>query len=107
MQFKHRLDDLERRFEELTTQMADPAVINDPAQYRKVAKAQRDMQEVVNKYREWKIADRNLKEARQMLAETDPDLRAMAEEEIAHLEPAMAKYEQELKLLLLPKDPND
>src|SRR5579871_4417883 len=107
MQFKHRLDDLERRFEDLTAQMADPVLINDPAQYRKVAKSQRDMEEVVSKYRDWKSADRNLKKARAMLEETDPELRAMAQEEIAHLEPALERYEQELKVLLLPKDPND
>jgi peptide chain release factor 1 len=107
MQFQHRLDDLERRYEDLTAQMADPALINDPGQYRKVAKAQRDMQEVVAKYREWKTADRNLKQARAMLEESDPDLRAMAQEEIAHLEPDLNRFEQDLKILLLPRDPND
>src|SRR5580658_8257538 len=106
MQFQHRLDDLERRFEDLTAQMADPALINDPAQYRKVAKAQRDVQEVVNKYREWKTADRNLKEARAMMEEPDPEMRAMAQDEILKLEPQSAQIEQDLKLLLLPKDPN-
>jgi peptide chain release factor 1 len=107
MQFQHRLEDLERRFEDLTAQMADPVLINDPAQYRKVAKSQRDMQEVVGKYREWKTADQNLKEARVMLEESDPDIRGMAQEEITRLEPDLIRYEQELKLLLLPKDPND
>jgi peptide chain release factor 1 len=107
MQFQHRLDDLERRFEDLTAQMADSALINDPAQYRKVAKAQRDMQEVVNKYRDWKTADRNLKEARAMMEEPDADMRAMAQDEILKLEPQLAQIEQDLKLLLLPKDPND
>jgi len=107
MQFEHRLDDLERRFDELTAQMADPTLINDPAAYRKVAKAQRDMQEVIGKYREWKTADRNLKEARVMMEEPDPDLRTMAQDEILKLEPQLAQIEQDLKLLLLPKDPND
>src|SRR5271169_4563013 len=87
--------------------MADPALINDPAQYRKVAKAQRDMQEVVHKYREWKTADRNLKEARAMMAEPDADMRAMAQDEILKMEPQLEQIEQDLKLLLLPKDPND
>jgi peptide chain release factor 1 len=107
MQYRQKLDDIERRFEELTAQMADHAVINDPSQYRKVAKSHSELTEVVSKYREWKTADRNLADARQMLDESDPDLRAMAEEEVLRLEQRLAEIEQELKLLLLPKDPND
>jgi peptide chain release factor 1 len=63
--------------------------------------------EVVAKYREWKTADRNLVDARAMVNDPDPDLRAMAGEEVLHLEPQLAEIEQELKVLLLPKDPND
>jgi peptide chain release factor 1 len=107
MQYKQKLDELERRFEETNAQMADPAVINDSALYRKVTKAHSEYSEIVGKYREWKDTDRNLAEARPMLTESDPDLRAMAEEEIARLEPQLIKLEQELKILLLPKDPND
>jgi len=107
MQYQPKLDDLERRFEDLTAQMVDPVVVNDPAQYRKVAKTHRELEEVVGKYREWKAANRNLQEARVMLEEADPDMRAMAQEEIARLEPVLAKLEGELKVLLLPKDPND
>ncbi len=107
MDYQKKLDDIERKFEELTSQMADPAVIGDSALYRKVSKQQSDMSEMVGKYREWKNANKNLHEARQMLAETDPDLRAMAQDEIARLEPELARYEEELKVLMLPKDPND
>jgi len=107
MQFSQRLEEMERRFEALTDQMADPAVINDSAQYRKVTKAQSDLTEVVAKYREWKTANSNLLEARSMLGETDAELRTMAQEEIAKFEPLLAQYEEELKFLLLPKDPND
>jgi peptide chain release factor 1 len=107
MQFQSRLEEVERRYDELTAQMADPAVISDSAQYRKVSKAQSDLFDQVTKYREWKAASKNLAEARLMLAETDPELKAMAHEEIAKLEPALVKYEEELKFLLLPKDPND
>jgi len=98
---------MERRFDALTAQMADPAVINDSGQYRKIAKAQDDLSETVATYREWKTAHRNLEEARPMLAESDPELRAMAQEEVARLEPRLADLEEQLKLLLLPKDPND
>jgi peptide chain release factor 1 len=107
MQYQQRLEEMERRYEELTAQMADNSVIRDAAQYRKVSKARSDLTEQVNKYREWKEANKNLAEARAMLAESDLDLRAMAQDEIVRLEPLLAQYEAELKVLLLPKDPND
>jgi peptide chain release factor 1 len=65
------------------------------------------MGDMVGKYREWKSANKNLEEARLMLAETDPELRAMAQDEVARLEPLLTQYEEELKVLMLPKDPND
>jgi peptide chain release factor 1 len=107
MQYQQRLDEAERRFEELTVQMADPEVINDPAQYRKVTKAHSELTEIVTKYQEWKTARRNLDDARAMTQDSDADLRIMAEEEILRLEPQLAEIEEELKYLLLPKDPND
>ncbi len=107
MQYQQRLDDMERRFEELTAQMADPAVINDSTQYRKVSKSQSDLSDTVAKYREWKTAHRNLVEARAMLEDSDPEVRAMAQDEIARMEPQLVAYEEELRFLLLPKDPND
>ena len=107
MQYQQRLDEAERRFEELTSQMADPEVINDSAQYRKVTKAHSELTEIVTKYQEWKTTRRNLDDARVMLGDSDADLRGMAEEEILRLEPQLAEIEEELKFLLLPKDPND
>jgi peptide chain release factor 1 len=107
MQFVPKLEQLEKRFDELTEQMADPGVIGDADQYRKVAKAHSDLSEVVAKFRDWKKADDSLAQGRAMLQERDPDLRAMAEEEVARLEPEMARIEEDLKILLLPKDPND
>jgi peptide chain release factor 1 len=107
MQYQQKLEDVERRFEELTAQMADPAVINDAAQYRKVSKTHNGLTELVTKYREWKEVNKNLQDARGMLTETDPEMLAMAQDEVARLEPLLAQYEQDLKILLLPKDPND
>jgi len=107
MQYQQRLDDIERRFDELNAQMADPAVISDAAQYRKVTKAHSELADIVAKYREWKAASGNLEQARAMLQESDADLRAMAEDEVAKLEPTAARLEEELKILLLPQDPND
>jgi len=107
MQFVPRLQQIEVRFEDLTRQLADPALIADAAEYRKAAKARSDIAEVVDKYREWKKAASELDQARGMLQEQDPDLRQMATEEAARLEPELARIEQEIKVLLLPKDPND
>src|SRR3954469_19925727 len=107
MQLRQKLEQLEKRFEELTAQMADPAVIADSEQYRKVTKAQSELSEVAAKYREWKKVEDSLSQARQMLTEQDPDLRAMAEQEVAQLEPEKLSIEEQLKILLLPKDPND
>jgi len=107
MQFASKLEQLEKRYEELTQQMADPAVIGDADQYRKITKAQSEIADLVVKYREWKKTDDSLKQARGMLQESDPDLRAMAEAEVAEMEPALAKIEEELRILLLPKDPLD
>src|SRR5580692_2472032 len=107
MQFDQKLAQLEKRFEELTQQMADPAVISDADKYRKVTKEQAELSEIVGKYREWKDVDDALSQARPMLQEKDLDLRAMAEEEVTRLEPEQARIEEELKILLLPKDPKD
>ncbi len=107
MQYREKLDGLEARFEDLTSQMADPAVINDSETYRKTAKAQRDLDEVVEKYREWKKVNSDLSGARIMLTEPDPELRAMAQEDIDRLEPVLVRLEEEVKILLLPKDPHD
>jgi peptide chain release factor 1 len=107
MQFVQKLEELEKRFEQLTQQMADPAVIADSDQYRKVTKAQSELSEPVGKFREWKKAESGLSQARAMLTDSDPDLKAMAQEEVAQLEPEVARIEEEIKILLLPKDPND
>jgi peptide chain release factor 1 len=107
MQFLEKLDKIEVRFEELNRQMADPVVINDSEQYRKITKSHSELSEIVAKYREWKKVHGDLGEARGMLGETDPDLKQMAMDEVARLEPVESQIEEELKILLLPKDPND
>jgi peptide chain release factor 1 len=107
MEFLDQLQEVESRFEALTGQMADPSVIGDQEAYRKVAKAQRDLEEIVGVYREFKKVSADLEQARSMREEKDPELREMAEEEIARLAPLEAELQERLKLLLLPKDPND
>jgi peptide chain release factor 1 len=107
MQFAQKLDQLAKRFDELTQQMADPAVIADAEQYRKITKAQSELSETVAKYREWQGIEDSLAQARTMLKDSDPELRAMAEEEVTQLEPELARIDEEIKVLLLPKDPLD
>src|ERR1700694_1715104 len=105
MQYSQRLDDIEARFDELTRQMADPAVISDSENYRKISKARSDIEEVVTKYREYKQVKRNYDEGRQMLQDPDPELRQMATDEVHRLEPALGRIEEDLQILLLPKNP--
>jgi len=107
MQFAKQLDQTELRFEELSRQLADPEVISDGDRYRKAAKAHSDLSEVVSTYREWKRVEGDLEQARSMLADSDPDLKQMAVDEVARLEPVKQRIEDELKVLLLPKDPHD
>jgi peptide chain release factor 1 len=107
MHYQDRLDEAETRYNQLTARMTDPAVINDGEQYRKIAKAESELTDLVSKYRQWKKAQQELQDARVMLSESEPELRQMAEAEILRLEPELAAIEQDLELLLLPKDPND
>jgi len=102
-----RLEQMEQRFTELQNQFMLPEVSNDHEQYQKIGKALREIEEPVEKYRKLKQAQQALAEAKAMLTEEDPELRAMAEEEIAGLEPRVAEIEENLRILLLPQDPND
>jgi len=107
MEYQRRLDEIEARFADLERQMADPAIIADADTYRKVARTRSELEPVVEKYREYKQIQHNIEDARPMLAESDAELRDMARDEISRLEPELARIEHELKVLLLPKDPND
>jgi peptide chain release factor 1 len=107
MEFSRQLDDVERRYEELTAQLGEDSVVNDPEKYRKTAKSQRDLEEVVTAYREYKRINDSLGQAYSMREESDLELRQMAEEEIAELEPKSEAQVERLRFLLLPKDPND
>ena len=107
MKYREKLDKLETRFEEITAQMADPDVISDGDQYRKVSKARSDLEEIVTKYRAFKRADGDLQQANAMLEDSDPDMRDMARLEVERLVPEIAQIEDDLRVLMLPKDPLD
>jgi peptide chain release factor 1 len=103
-----RLDQLEARYDELTRALASPETINDSARYQKTAKAHSELTDVVEKYREYKDLKRGIAESKAVLAdEKDPDMRAYAQEELEKLESRVGQVEADLKVLLLPKDPND
>jgi peptide chain release factor 1 len=103
-----RLDQIEAKYEELTAALASPEVIADSARYQKAAKAHSDLAPVVERYREYKDLKRGIEESRELLAsESDPEMRAYAREELQKLEERLSFVEQELKVLLLPKDPHD
>src|ERR1700683_265243 len=103
-----RIDQIEARYEELTSALASPDIVNDSARCQKTAKAHSEIAPIVEKYREYKDLTRGIAESKAMLAEEkDPEMRAYAQEELNKLEPRVAGIEEELKVLLLPKDPND
>ncbi|HWF92252.1 MAG TPA: peptide chain release factor 1 [Terriglobales bacterium] len=103
-----RLDQIEARYEELTNALASPETMNDSSKYQKTAKAHSEIASTVEKYREYKELARGIKESRALLAEEkDPDMRAYAQDELTQLESRVVAVEQELKVLLVPKDPND
>jgi len=102
-----RLEQIEARFQDLATQMADPEVLADHEKYQKIAKQHRDLEPVVEKFREYRQVKTGIADARAMLNESDADIRAMAQDELTSLEAREPQIEEDLKLLLLPKDPND
>src|SRR5438105_1917234 len=103
-----RLDQTEAKYEELERSLASPEVISDSSRYQKAAKAHSELTPMVEKYREYKDLKRGIAESKAMLTEeTDPEMRAYAQEELTKLEARATTVEQELKILILPKDPND
>jgi len=102
-----RLEQIEARYEELGHQLADPEVLSDHEKYQKIAKQHRELEPVVEKFREYRQVKNGIADARMMLSESDAEIRAMAQEELTTLEEREPHIEEELKLLLLPKDPND
>jgi peptide chain release factor 1 len=103
-----RLDQIEIRYDELTQALLSPAITNDSAKYQKTARAHAEISPIVEKYREFKDLTRGVAESKAVLAdEKDADMRAYAEEELAKLNARIVTIEEDLKVLLLPKDPND
>ncbi|MGC8669248.1 MAG: peptide chain release factor 1 [Chthonomonadales bacterium] len=104
-QARRKLDELEAQYEDLGHQMMDPQVIADVDQYRRISKAWSDLEEVVTAYREFKRVEREIAQAEELLQ--DPEMGDLAEEELRDLRSKLEQLEERIRLLLLPKDPND
>jgi peptide chain release factor 1 len=103
-----KLNSLEKRFEELNAILADPAIFADQANYQKHAKAHRELRAIVEKFREYKVILRGIEETKTLCeSETDPEMRKLADEELASLQEREKECQKELQFLLMPKDPND
>jgi len=103
-----KLNALEQKFEDLNALLADPAVISDQPAYQKHAKAHRDLSPVVEKFREYKEVLNAIQGTKSLLeSESDPEMRKLADEELATLQKRAEACESDLRLLLMPKDPND
>ncbi|KZL48689.1 peptide chain release factor 1 [Nodularia spumigena] len=104
-----KLKSVEQTFHELTRRLADPDTASNPDEYQKIAKSRSSLEEVVNTYETWKISTEELAGARQVLKEAngDPELHEMAALEVNELEEKLEHLEARLKVLLLPRDPND
>ncbi len=103
-----KLADIEKRYGDINQRLMDPAVLNDPAEYKDLMKEYKNLGPIVEKYREYSAAEASLEEARQIIAEEkDTELRDMAFEQEQEAKEALERLTEELRLLLLPKDPND
>ena len=103
-----KLEDLLIRFEEIMGELQEPDVVNDQSRFRKLMKEQNDLTPIVEAYKEYKSCKQNIEDSLTMLEEeTDEELKELAKEELNDSKKRVEELEQELKILLLPKDPND
>ena len=102
-----KLDFILEKYEELSLKVSDPDIINNQKLWQKHIKEMGEMEPIVNKYREYKKAKEAIAEAKEMLDSGDEELRELAKMEIAEYEDQIPEMEEQLKILLLPKDPND
>ncbi len=101
-----KLDEIEKRYDELQRKIAEPDVVTDVKAYRDTMKAISEIDDVVRKYRELKDVRRRVADAKEMLS-SDDEMRELAGMELSELEPKLPLLEREIQLLLQPKDPND
>ena len=103
-----KLEDLLIRYEELMSELSEPDVANDPVRFRKLMKEQSDLQPIVDAYKEYKACKQTIEDSLAILnEESDEEMRELAKEELNEAKSRLGELEQKLKILLLPKDPND
>lgn len=103
-----KLEDLLLRYEELQNELGDPNVVNDQARFRKLMKEQNDLADIIAEYKRYKQTKQDIEDSLAMIEEeSDEELRELAKEELSEAKDRLAECEQNLKILLLPKDPND
>ena len=100
-----KLDDVEKKYEDLTKKISDPEIIAAQTEWKNYMKEHADLEPIVMKYREYKKVKQQLEEAKEML--NDPELKDLAESDLLEAKEKLPKLEEELKLLLIPKDPDD
>ncbi len=102
-----KLEGIKNRFRDLELQLSDPEVLSDQQRYRKLSREYKQLKEIVEVYDAYRELLGNLETAREMLKEDDPEMRQMAQQELEELEPRKEELETRLKMLLVPKDPED
>lgn len=102
-----KLESLEQQFIDLEKQLSDPEIVTDQERYRKLTKAHAGLKEVVDVFREYKAALKSVEENAELAEDPDPEMRALAEEEIRTAKDLLPVLEDKLKILLLPTDPLD
>jgi peptide chain release factor 1 len=102
-----KLAEVEKRYVELEEMMSDPQLLGQQREYSRMAKERAELEEIVSCFREWRRAEQEIQDNRQLLEESDEAIRELAKEEIVALRERKEGLEERLKLLILPKDPND
>ena len=103
-----KLEDLLIRYEEIMGELQEPDVVNDQSRFRKLMKEQNDLTPIVEAYKEYKNCKQNIEDSLSLLEEeSDEEMKELAKEELSESKKRVEELEQELKILLLPKDPND
>ena len=108
MEMFDKLEDLVNRYEDITLELSNPDVVNEQARFRSLMKEQNDILPIVDAYNEYKSCRQNIEDSLTMLSEeSDEELKELAKEELGDSKKRMEELEEQLKILLLPKDPND
>lgn len=102
-----KLEEVHNHFLSIEEKLSDPETVSDMKVYSKLNKEYKGLQEIVTAYLSYKNILANIGNAKEMLSDSDPDMQAMAKEELAELEPKQEEIEEQLKVLLIPKDPDD